>query len=83
MTLFTDYVTQHTGRSSPNLIPRPVELQERRDGTTRILNKGAQVELHFWKNVANINCMFAEIRLNLSSCSMCLRAADSVGTDNG
>lgn len=75
MTLFTDYITQHTGRSSPSLIPRPMDLQEKRDGTTRILNKGARVELHFWKDVANINCMFAEIRLNLSSCSLCLRAA--------
>lgn len=35
----------------------------------RILNKGAQVELQFWTDVAEIN-MIAEIRLELPSCSV-------------
>lgn len=52
MTLLTDRITQHTDRSSHNLIPRPVELQEKTESVTRILNKGTRVELHFWKAVA-------------------------------
>lgn len=38
---------------------------EKKEGITRILNK------HFWKDVAEINT-FAEIRLILPSCSVCL-----------
>lgn len=55
---------------------------EKKEGITRILNKGAQAELHLWKDVAEIN-MFEEIRLNLPSCSVSLRAADPTDTDNG
>lgn len=38
---------------------------QKKEGIIRILNK------HFWKDVAEIN-MFAETRLNLPPCSVCL-----------
>lgn len=78
MTLFIDYIIQ----VDVIIIWFQGPWATKKEDITRILNNGAQAELHFWKDVAGIN-MFAEIRLNLPSCSGSPRVADHTDTDNG